>query len=57
MTKPTAAEIIYVWGEAKISSWGDCVLCDRTHAIVNHQGLCVDHFTETKYNRALLPKY
>lgn len=57
MAEYTAAEIIWAWGEAKIGKWGDCVLCDRTNAIINHQGLCVDHFSKTKYDRSKLPKY
>jgi len=38
-----------LWGKEKISKWGDCVLCDRKTAIVNHQGLCVDHFVTNTY--------
>lgn len=48
-TKPTAAQIIYLWGKEKIGTWDDCILCERKGVIVNHQSICVDHFVDNTY--------
>ena len=41
----TRQQTVALWTQEGIATHGKCVLCSKTDLVLNHQSICIDHFT------------
>ena len=41
----TRQQTVALWTQEGIATHGKCVLCGKTDLVLNHQSICIDHFS------------